>query len=127
LCCHTKVHHSDVVLVPIVNRFTRRSVNFASMAAGHVIKSEFKSLAAASDDFEYRKEAFSGPFGRFAFWNDPEHGKTGCIIPHWFPTLLFAAFAALPWLPFKRFSLRTLLIATTLIAVVLGIIVWVAR
>jgi hypothetical protein len=32
--------------------------------------------------------------------------------------------AAAPWLPFKRFSLRTSLIATTLIAVVLGLIVW---
>jgi hypothetical protein len=42
-------------------------------------------------------------------------------IPYWFLLLIFAA---LPWLPFKRFSLRTLLIATTLVAVVLGLIVW---
>jgi hypothetical protein len=45
--------------------------------------------------------------------------------PHWFPVLLSAAFAAAPW--FRRtwkFSLRTLLIATTLVAVVLGLIVW---
>jgi hypothetical protein len=43
--------------------------------------------------------------------------------PHWFPVLLFATFAAAPWLRW-RFSLRTLLIATTLVAVVLGLIVW---
>ena len=36
------------------------------------------------------------------------------------PTLLLAAAA---WLPL-RFTLRTLLIATTLVAVVLGVIVW---
>ena len=35
----------------------------------------------------------------------------------------------LPWLPWMpgRFSLRTLLIATTLVAVVLGLIVWLRR
>jgi hypothetical protein len=44
--------------------------------------------------------------------------------PHWFLVLLFAAFGAAPWIRWsKRFSLRTLLIATTLIAVVLGLIV----
>jgi len=36
---------------------------------------------------------------------------------------MFSA-AGLPWLPYRRFSLRTLLIATTLVAVVLGLIVW---
>lgn len=37
--------------------------------------------------------------------------------------MLVGALAALPWLSW-RYSLRTLLIATTLIAVVLGLIVW---
>lgn len=45
-----------------------------------------------------------------------------------FLIFVFLALACLPWLPFsKRFSLRTLLIVTTLIAVVLGIIVWAVR
>jgi hypothetical protein len=47
-------------------------------------------------------------------------------LPYWFCILLFASFGAigvLPWLSW-RFSLRTLLIATTLVAVVLGMIVW---
>src|SRR3954447_21045285 len=50
-------------------------------------------------------------------------------IPYWFPLLISIAFAAAPWLrELKlRFSLRTLLVATTLIAVVLGLIVWAAR
>ena len=44
-------------------------------------------------------------------------------LPFWFAVLLFAGFAVAPWLPW-RFSLRTLLIATTLVAVMLGLIVW---
>ena len=50
-------------------------------------------------------------------------------VPHWFVVLLSAALAVVPWIPSLknlnwRFSLRTLLIATTLVAVVLGLIVW---
>ena len=47
-------------------------------------------------------------------------------IPHWSLVVTFFTFAAVPWTrQFSlRFSLRTLLIATTLIAIVLGTIVW---
>jgi hypothetical protein len=49
-------------------------------------------------------------------------------IPHGVCIAAFAAIAALPWIRlFSRFSLRTLLIATTLVAVVLGLIVAVLR
>jgi hypothetical protein len=41
--------------------------------------------------------------------------------PHWFPVLLSAALCAVPWMRW-RFRLRTLLIATTLVAVTLGLI-----
>jgi len=45
------------------------------------------------------------------------------VIPYWTLTLLAAIFAAVPWISWKkRFSLRTLLIATTLVAVALGVI-----
>jgi hypothetical protein len=47
------------------------------------------------------------------------------IAPYFFIVTAIAAIAAVPRLRWsKRFSLRTLLIATTLITVVLGIIVW---
>ena len=48
-------------------------------------------------------------------------------IPFWFLTLtctVFTWLAIVSPFPVKRFSLRTLLIATTLVAVVLGLIVW---
>jgi hypothetical protein len=47
-------------------------------------------------------------------------------IPHWFAAMLCVGMAAAAWFRW-RFSLRTLLIATTLIAVVLGLIVWAVR
>jgi hypothetical protein len=47
------------------------------------------------------------------------------FIPYLFLVLLAATLAAVPWIRWSnRFSLRTLLIATTLIAVALGLIVW---
>jgi hypothetical protein len=49
-------------------------------------------------------------------------------VPFWFPVLLSATFAAMPWIRyFRRFSVRTLLIATTLVAIVLGLVVWATR
>ncbi len=45
-------------------------------------------------------------------------------VPHWFLVSLTVLFATSPWFPWSRqFSVRTLLIATTLVAVVLGLIV----
>ncbi len=50
----------------------------------------------------------------------------GFTTPHWFQTLLFAALGVVPWIRW-RFTLRTMLIATTLVAVVLGLALWAAR
>ncbi len=47
--------------------------------------------------------------------------------PTWLPAILFAVIGTAPWGIGRRFSLRTLLIATTLVAVVLGLIVWFSR
>ncbi len=46
-------------------------------------------------------------------------------LPHWSVVLLSAAFGVVPWIkPSRRFSLRTLLIITTLIAVLLWVIIY---
>ncbi len=47
-------------------------------------------------------------------------------LSHWSIAVFAALIGGTIWLPY-RFSLRTLLIATTLVAVVLGLIVWVTR
>jgi hypothetical protein len=50
--------------------------------------------------------------------------SSGGIMPHWFAFMSFAFLAAVPWIRWsKSFSLRTLLIATTLVAVALGVVV----
>ena len=70
--------------------------------------------------------------GRAGFYYGPhpsDHSYTLLLLPFWFVVMLVAAVGTAPWLPWwsKRFSLRTLLIATTLVAVVLGLVVYVAR
>jgi hypothetical protein len=54
-----------------------------------------------------------------------ENVNAKATLPIWIPTALFATFGAAAWFRW-HFSLRTLLIATTLIAAVLGIAVWAA-
>jgi hypothetical protein len=70
-----------------------------------------------------------GPIHTLSIWN--ADGKTvfridGQAVPIWILVLSIAALAALPWLR-TRFSLRTLLIVTTLVAVGLGMVVYLAR
>jgi hypothetical protein len=52
-------------------------------------------------------------------------------VPYYFLALAVSALAAAPWIHWirwpRRFSLRTLLIATTLVAVALGLVVWASR
>jgi hypothetical protein len=69
----------------------------------------------------YLKEPNSNIFG----WHDD-----GLIIipSNLLPIIIALACCFYPWVYWsKRFSLRTLLIATTLVAVVLGLVVWAAR
>ena len=67
-----------------------------------------------------------GPFSTMSFANSDKYvqvGNEGWAIPTWLPIVLAGSLLPIPWLR-VRFSLRTLLIATTLIAAVLGLIVW---
>jgi hypothetical protein len=64
----------------------------------------------------YKSPFVAGPFGSTSY----ELG-----VPYWLPVILACAFAATAWLPWaNRFSVRTLLIATTFVAGVLGLAVW---
>jgi hypothetical protein len=47
-------------------------------------------------------------------------------VPFWLPLSILAAVATIPWLHW-RFSLRTLLVATTVVCVLLGFVVWLSR
>ena len=48
------------------------------------------------------------------------------VVPHWVPLLLAATLAAASWIRW-RFSLRTLLIGMTLVAVLLGAVIWAVK
>ena len=68
--------------------------------------------------------------GEFSFWTAP----IGLLVPvglgrshyYFFYVLVFAVIGTVSWAPLlpKRFSLRTLLVAMTLVALILGLIVW---
>jgi hypothetical protein len=66
--------------------------------------------------------SFSRIWGRFEF------GSYGLFLPYWFLVPVFATLSAVPWIrPPRRFSLRTLFIAITFLAIVLGMIAWLDR
>jgi hypothetical protein len=60
--------------------------------------------------------------------NDYGSGYVAIRFSYWFAASISTALATIPWLSWsRRFSLRTLLIATTLAALVLGAIVFAVR
>ena len=72
---------------------------------------------APGTEFRWNHMVFAPEKGRGSEWR---LSRQSIRMPHWFPVLAFAALAIVPWL--RRFSLRNLLIATTLVAVALGTI-----
>jgi hypothetical protein len=52
-------------------------------------------------------------------------GLLQVVVPYWVLVLLAATFAVISWI--CRFSLRTMLVVTTLVAVMLGLVVYAAR
>jgi hypothetical protein len=72
--------------------------------------------------YDFESESFANRLGfHFQWWS---RSVWIVAIPYWFLAALAGVFAAAPWMrPLEwRYSLRTLLIATTLVAVVLGIV-----
>ena len=51
----------------------------------------------------------------------------GLAIPSWFLIVTSIGFAVAPWLSWQRFTTRTLFLATTLAATLLGLSVWLSR
>jgi hypothetical protein len=80
-----------------------------------------------SANWKQRSRPLTGPGisrSPFRFGSEFRSIDGGVQIPHWSVVLSAGLIAIIPWLPWS-FSLRTLLVATTLVAVVLGIVaVW---
>jgi hypothetical protein len=77
----------------------------------------------AGNSADWRKKG--GVLG-FAYYHDG--WITALIAPHWLPAVLSAALAVIPWISRSwRFSLRTLLIGMTVVAVALSLIFALSR
>jgi hypothetical protein len=63
----------------------------------------------------------------FSLVRTHDRGTYFLNVPYWFVVLIPGSIATCPWIFRFRFSVRTLLVATTLVAVVLGLIVWATR
>ncbi len=99
-----------------------RGVGFVKYAPGATIVNAHGS--SAPDRSRVPGEIFAkGTWGGFEF--STRAGGLVFAMPFWFLSLTAIVFTICPWArTIRRFSLRTLLIATTLVAVALGLIVW---
>jgi hypothetical protein len=82
------------------------------------------SLDIPNWKYENYQPDYNEPLPKGGFLFRVGNGALFVFAPHCSLVLVACIFAALPWVRFWRFSLRTLLIATTLVAVGLGLIVW---
>ena len=121
--------------VPDVAVFSITSFKADGPVWDDTVMAYLRSGCSAGEDFEWFEwgaGVINGGSGRvpkdFAFEPDCEPLQITMCAPHWFLVSTLFTLAAIPWLPaakwLKRFSLRTLLIATTLVAVGLGVVVW---
>jgi hypothetical protein len=97
-------------------------------AAGHIMFHQ-RPLPQRSPGWTHESGLITGRRGfgmcHLGFWYLNNSEFTTAITSYWFPVLLSAITATLSWIRWsRRFGLRTLLIATTLVALVLGWVVW---
>ena len=102
---------------------------------GHVVVGAVgKEPAARWEPFKIEHSAIEGRFKTLfdndvlGFYFERKPGELRLDVPHWFLVFTGMIIAAAPWWHEKwRFSLRTLLIAMTLVAVGLGLVVAFSR
>jgi hypothetical protein len=69
--------------------------------------------------------SYRGAFG-FGVRRESSNSLSQVVVPHWFCAIAAGALATFPWLPY-RFTLRTLLIATSLVAVALSLVIYASK
>jgi hypothetical protein len=89
-------------------------------------KLEVQSYARSEDQMQTVRRIYAKDVSAWGFGAIHRAKSFVIFAPHWFYLSLAAIAAALPWLRW-RFSLRTLLIAITLVAVLLGTVVYAVR
>jgi hypothetical protein len=111
----------DDVRLPVTSSWVVRVTSIESK----VIFTYYRTLGPSN--IQWTTTDFSNAYDRsvtrFKAWKwVPIAGHLyGFVIPQWFPLLALTSLAIVPWVRW-RFSLRTLLIVTAVIAIILGII-----
>lgn len=103
-------------------RSSKTIAYFLISSNGHLVAQPAPTMPTKRN-FVYSTGPASGNIGNpfvFGFARQPVPYATA---PHWFVFLAAGAFTFLPWLRW-RFSLRTLLVATTLVGLILGLLVY---
>jgi hypothetical protein len=122
---------ADGVFGPVTSKYGLALSSVPGSLGVHVYSNEPSPIRPqwkiASQPYdEWYAGAEKVQFTSSRLWGAFYRGQYGYMAPDWFALIVLATIAAAPWLPWwsNRFSLRTLLIATTLVAVGLGVIVW---
>jgi len=112
------------------DRFGRGSVDFASArGVAQFCKWSSPSYVGMRSRSHWKwdgfliDDSFAG-LPALRWHSDPD--ITYVNLPHWLLVLFAFAISATPWMP-RQYSLRTLLITTTLVAMVLGLVVCAGR
>jgi glucan phosphoethanolaminetransferase (alkaline phosphatase superfamily) len=111
-------------------RFSNGGGMLGIESASGILHPFFNEPRRVGGNWEWVNERFDGEQKNFKHhifeFDDSEYPtELHLYVAHWLCALSFAVLSAIPWIPWsKRFTLRTLLTATTLVAVVLGLIVW---
>jgi hypothetical protein len=58
----------------------------------------------------------------FAYYDEPKQKLKAVVFPHWVLLLPFVFAGIAPWI--KQYSVKGMLIAMTLVALMLGLIIW---
>lgn len=112
----------DEVRIPLPRAYwlsiesVRGRLVWHTFAAPHLQRANLESTTAESD--WARLDAELPPWR----WIAAVPYGEAFVMPFWFPTIVTGSLAAAPWLKW-RFRLGTMLIATTLLATILGLLV----
>jgi hypothetical protein len=123
LWARSYIYIVDIQTVPFANRTYQFYVSpgrmyFRTQRVDSEWLSGFWQIRKSDSDFDNWNNPNSSAF--YLSINQYGPGDLALRFPYWFPVVITMALAAAPWLPW-RFSLRTLLIATTLVAMGLGV------
>jgi hypothetical protein len=112
---------------------TRKTPTFWVVASSRgALGVGYNPLVYPVADRDWKFESYSPDYNEqmpvhsfLGFYIHHLQGEAAIVVPHWSLVLFTAVIAPLPWIRWStQFSLRTLLIATTLVAVVLGLLVY---